>query len=214
LGSALREPRIAIIDYGAGNIQSVLNATRKIGLENTFLTNSATDIRHSDAYILPGVGAFGHCMRNLTKTGLIPSLEEEVLTKKKPLLGICVGMQLLAETSEEAGFHSGLGWIPGHVKKIQVISNERIPHVGWNRVKLSSADGIFLNIADDSFFYFDHSYAYSGDQTYVSGTTSHGVEITASIEYGNIHGVQFHPEKSDRNGLRIFRAFENMVQQC
>jgi len=210
----LRSPKIAVIDYGAGNIQSVLNAMRRIGLENTFLTNSVSDIRLSDAYILPGVGAFGHCMRNLTNTGLIPALEREILTKKKPILGICIGMQLLAESSEEAGLHSGLGWIPGHVKRIQVGSNERIPHVGWNRVKIIPSDRLFLNIKDKSFFYFDHSYAYSGDQAYVSGTTSHGFEITASIEHENIHGVQFHPEKSDRNGLRIFRAFENMISLC
>lgn len=207
-------PRIAIVDYGAGNIKSVLNALKRIDLHNSILTKNASEIEAADALILPGVGAFGHCMKNLMKSGLIPSLENAILKKKKPLLGICVGMQLLAESSDEDGFHSGLGWIPGHVKQIQPNSKFRIPHVGWNQVRLVPGDALFSKVQNDAFFYFDHSYSYSGCNSYVTSTASHGTEITASIKLGNIHGVQFHPEKSDRNGLRVFRAFGNIVLTC
>ena len=207
-------PRIAIVDYGAGNIKSVLNALKRINLENSILTKNASDIEAADALILPGVGAFGHCMKNLSKSGLIPSLENAILKKKKPLLGICIGMQLLAESSDEDGFHSGLGWIPGHVKQIQTDLRFRIPHVGWNQVRLVPGDSLFSNVQDGAFFYFDHSYAYLGSNSYITSTASHGNEITASIRLSNIHGVQFHPEKSDRNGLRVFRAFGNIILPC
>lgn len=210
----LISPRIAIVDYGAGNIKSVLNALKRIDLHNSILTKSASEIEAADALILPGVGAFGHCMKNLMKSGLIPSLENSILKKKKPLLGICVGMQLLAESSDEDGFHSGLGWIPGHVEQIQPKAKFRIPHVGWNQVRLVPGDALFSKVQDGAFFYFDHSYAYSGCNSYVTSTASHGIEITASIKLSNIHGVQFHPEKSDRNGLRVFRAFGNIFSRC
>ncbi len=214
LEKILPSPRIAVVDYGAGNIKSILNALNRINLENSLLTKNSSDIDAADALILPGVGAFGHCMKNLLNSGLIPSLENAILKKKKPLLGICVGMQLLAESSDEDGFHSGLGWIPGHVKQIKSDLRFRIPHVGWNQVSLVPGDSLFSSIQDGAFFYFDHSYAYVGSNSYITSTASHGNEITASVQLNNIHGVQFHPEKSDRNGLRVFRAFGNMILSC
>ncbi len=206
--------KIVIVDYGAGNVRSIQNAFFLLGLTKTKLTGNVEDIETADAIVLPGVGAFSHCVSNLRKSGLVPTIEDLVFEKSVPLLGICVGMQLLAASSTENGIHAGLGWINGTVTKINPSPGFNVPHVGWNQVNKLKSDGILSNVEDKSNVFFDHSFALQCDTEYVSGVTSHGTSIVACVEKNNIYGVQFHPEKSGRNGLKILRAFANRVQNA
>ncbi|MDC0296341.1 imidazole glycerol phosphate synthase subunit HisH [Akkermansiaceae bacterium] len=202
----MKNPYITIIDYGIGNTHSVLNALKYLGYSKIKISDNYKDILESDALILPGVGAFEACFKNLKNRGLIPILNDEVLVKKKPILGICVGMQLLATHSEENGLHNGLDWIKGKVKKLETPKNLPVPHVGWNNANINFDNPLIKNNENKS-FYFDHSYHFECDSKYVFADSDYGLRVTAGIQKDNIFGVQFHPEKSQVAGLKLFRGF-------
>ena len=207
--------KLAIVDYGVGNIQSILNAFDRLGLQSVKVSKNKNELRKMDGLILPGVGAFGTCSSKLKKNGLSNILNELVILKKKPILGICVGMQLMANMSEENGYHEGLGWIPGKVISIDKKKvNLPIPHVGWNNINFKKPNSIFAGINNNSHFYFDHSYHYICEKKYVTATCKYGINLNVAISYQNIFGVQFHPEKSSLNGLRLYRGFINYVVKC
>jgi glutamine amidotransferase len=198
---------IGIIDYGLGNLRSVLGAVEKLGHQGAISANPST-LELADKLILPGVGAFGDGMRNLNERGLIGPLGNLVQTQKKPILGICLGFQLLAETSTEFGEQTGLGWIPGHVKRMEPGTDAlRIPHVGWNDLEQSGDCILFDEIPDPALFYFVHSYHLETDAAITVGTCTYGRPFTAAIQSGNVFGTQFHPEKSQQHGLKVLRNF-------
>lgn len=204
-------PSIVIIDYGVGNTYSVANAIRFLGYRKIDISDKEKAIREADALILPGVGAFDEAVRNLKTRMLHTILGEEVLVKKKPILGICVGMQLLAEGSEENGWHEGLNWIPGKVKKLELPASFPVPQVGWNNVIFSKQDPLFTRTPDQPNFYFDHSYHFETTADNRIGWCDYGIEVTSAVQKENIFGVQFHPEKSQTNGLKLFRGFFNAI---
>ncbi|KJJ83706.1 imidazole glycerol phosphate synthase, glutamine amidotransferase subunit [Candidatus Omnitrophus magneticus] len=197
--------KILIIDYGLGNHQSVASALDFLGY-SYIVSNKKNDFESSDFLILPGVGAFYAGMENLKKLDIIELMENEVIKKKKPILGICLGMQLFAIDSTEDGIHQGLGWIKGHVLKIKGGNSHKIPHVGWNNLKIYKKEPLFNKELNSANFYFDHSYHILCDKNILSASVDYGEEITAAIQYENIFGVQFHPEKSQNNGLKLFRS--------
>ena len=204
--------KIVIIDYGMGNIQSVANALSFLGYE-ALLSRDHTILDQADGYILPGVGAFGVAMKNLQKHNLITVLEKNVLTCKKPLLGICLGMQLLAKSSTEMGFYEGLGWVDATIEALIATPKLRIPHVGWNSIEVLQEYPLFSAISSDTHFYFDHSfYMKCHDETLQSSVTLYGNLVTASIQKENIFATQFHPEKSQTAGLKLLRNFLNFVE--
>ncbi len=198
--------KIIVIDYGMGNISSVINAISRLGYQSK-ISNDANEILSSDAIILPGVGAFKEAMQNLKKLNLVEPLTEFANLKKKPLLGICLGMQLLANTSEERGDTEGLSLIPGNVIKIPTPNNIRLPHIGWNNIILNKYCPLYKDISNEDSFYFVHSYFYQCSNEYVSAYVNYGTDIVASIQKGNIFGVQFHPEKSQTKGIRLLKNF-------
>lgn len=204
-------PKIVIIDYGVGNTQSVSNAISYLGYKKLKISENQKDIESADSLILPGVGAFEACANNLKERGLVEILNEEVLIKHKPIMGICVGMQLLASESHENGVHRGLNWIEGKIKKLNLPDNYPVPHVGWNNVNTQGSNSLYRKDADESNFYFDHSYHFECDERYVTGYADYGIKITASVQKDNIFGVQFHPEKSQTIGLKLFRSFFNSI---
>lgn len=202
---------VLIIDYGVGNDQSVMNALSSLGYD-FLVSNKKEDILGASAYILPGVGAFNEAMRNIKELKIEDLLREQVLAKKKPILGICLGFQVLASESEENGLHKGLGFIDGRVIRLVQKENVRIPHVGWNTLEIVKKEPLFSNIySDNPSFYFDHSYQLVCDNSCVSAVTSYGDKIVSAIQKDNIFGTQFHPEKSQNNGLKLFRSFFNHI---
>lgn len=202
---------IVIIDYGIGNVKSVSNAISYLGYNRLNISSQEQIIKKADVLILPGVGAFDEAIRNLKSRNLEIILNEQVLLKKKPILGICVGMQMFVTNSEENGIHNGLNWIKGNVKKLKLLANFSIPHVGWNNVIYKSATTIFNRNSDESNFYFDHSYHVECDVKNIVAYCNYGIKITAAIQQENIFGVQFHPEKSHISGLKMFRGFLNSI---
>lgn len=204
--------KIVIIDYGMGNIQSVANALSFLGYR-AILSRDHAVLDQADGYILPGVGAFGGAMANLQKHDLIAVLEKNVLICKKPLLGICLGMQLLAKSSTEMGFHKGLGWIDATIEELIVTPTLCVPHVGWNSIEVLQELPLFKAIPSDTHFYFDHSFHMKcHDTTLQSSVTLYGELVTASIQKENIFATQFHPEKSQTAGLKLLRNFLNFVE--
>ena len=197
--------KIVIIDYNMGNLTSVANALEYIG-EKAVISNKIEDIKHADYIILPGVGAFSDGMKNLKDLGIINILNEEVIKKRKPLLGICLGMQLLAEEGYEGGLSKGLGYIKGVVKKFDS-KNLRIPHVGWNEVNFKKKSSLPHNLRKSEVFYFVHSYYLITNEDIIVGTCDYGNEFVAAIQKENIFATQFHPEKSQKPGLQILRNF-------
>lgn len=203
---------IAIIDYGVGNLYSVEKAVAAVGGDVT-VTSDAEDLEFADKLILPGVGAFGDCMKNLEDTGLIPTIFEQI-KNKKPLFGICVGLQILFESSEESPDAKGLGVFKGKVKKI-CAEGLKIPHMGWNYVKIGSknftkfgASKFMAGLPATPYFYFVHSYqAIPDDENLIAARTFYGESITAAVEYENIFATQFHPEKSGDVGLKVLKNF-------
>lgn len=195
---------VLVVDYGVGNHQSICNALNRLGY-SYIVSSDKTSLKEAPAYILPGVGAFKEAMKNLIQRDIVEALREEV-KGGKPLLGICLGMQVLAEDSIEGGFTKGLGFIPGHVVEVPH-ENVRVPHVGWNDFSVHKADPLFSTVQKGSRFYFDHSYHFETEKQYRAATTHYGTEIVAAVQHNNIYGVQFHPEKSQNNGLRVLRAF-------
>ncbi len=194
---------VALIDYGAGNLQSVKNALKAAGAENMCVTNDPAEVLSADRIVLPGVGAFAHCMGALSAIpGMVDALNEATGPGAKPFLGICVGMQLMAEAGEEHGRHAGLGWVKGTVRLIETTdATVKIPHMGWNDV-VPTAPHPLIEAGEA---YFLHSYAFDGDD--VLATTSHGGPVVAAIGRDNRVGVQFHPEKSQRFGLSLLSRF-------
>lgn len=194
---------VALIDYGAGNLQSVKNALKAAGAENIRVTNDPAEVLSADRIVLPGVGAFAHCMGALSAIpGMVDALNEATGPGAKPFLGICVGMQLMAEAGEEHGRHAGLGWIKGTVRLIETTdATVKIPHMGWNDV-VPTAPHPLIEAGEA---YFLHSYAFDGGD--VLATTSHGGPVVAAIGRDNRVGVQFHPEKSQRFGLSLLSRF-------
>lgn len=194
----------ALIDYGAGNLYSVEKALTAVGAD-VKVTSNTEDLKRAKKIILPGVGAFGDCMKNLESTGLIPTILEEVAAGKF-LLGICVGLQILFEESEESPNVKGLGIFKGKVKKISA-ENLKVPHMGWNSVEIKNSK-IFSGVENKSYFYFVHSFhAIPDDKNLVTVSTDYGEKITAAVEHKNIFAVQFHPEKSGDVGLKVLKNF-------
>jgi len=205
------QQKIVIIDYGVGNTHSVSNSIRYLGYKSLKISDKESVINEADVLILPGVGAFEECANNLRKRNLHEILNEQVLTQKKPILGICVGMQLLASVSEEMGEHEGLNWIPGRVKKLVIPKPLAVPHVGWNDVISKTGSPLFGRNEQNANFYFDHSYYFDCDEKFIVGYCDYGIKVTAAVQRDNIFGVQFHPEKSQTNGLKLFRSFFNSI---
>ncbi len=198
---------IAIIDYGVGNLFSLESSFSAIG-ERCTVTSSPDEIKNADKIILPGVGAFADAMEKLRKTELIPIIKKEI-SDGKPLLGICLGMQLLFSKSYEYGEHDGLGLIDGEIRPIKdvVPANAKIPHIGWNSLHFTCDNELFKYIADGDFVYFVHSYFADGCEKNVIANTDYYAPLTAAVCSGAVYGCQFHPEKSGTAGLKILKAF-------
>ncbi len=205
---------IVIIDYGMGNLKSVYNAFRSLDIDCK-ISSSPEDIYNAKGVVLPGVGAFPICMENLKKLNLIDPIKEVVL--KKPFLGICLGLQLLFEESDEFGPVKGLGVLPGKVKRFpDNISFEgerlKVPHMGWSEIKKVKDTKILEDIKDNSFFYFVHSYYVETEESIVATKTFYGIDFTSSIAVDNLFACQFHPEKSQSLGLKILKNFSKTVE--
>lgn len=194
----------AIIDYGAGNLFSVKNALDFLGIENK-ITKDPDDLRSADRLILPGVGAFPDAMRMLNESGLVEVIRQEV--KKKPLLGICLGMQMLFEKGYEFGETDGLGLIPGSVKLMHPAGDLPVPHIGWNSLEFNEPCKLLDKCENGDYVYFVHSFAAECDSRNVVAYCDYGMKIPALVFEGNVYGAQFHPEKSGDTGLNILRCF-------
>lgn len=200
---------IAIIDYGAGNLFSVQNALQYLG-ERSIITRDPEQIELADSYILPGVGAFPYAMDMLEKTNLIDLLKQQV--EKKPLLGICLGMQMLFDKGLEFGETDGLGLIPGVVAPIPACGY-KIPHMGWNALRILKQDNPLLQgVKDGNCVYFVHSFMANTDAQYLAADTDYGVKVTALTVNGNVYGAQFHPEKSGEVGLQMLKNFGGLTK--
>ena len=203
MNNTVTSPTIAVIDYQAGNIRSVSNALKKSGA-NVLVTSDVTEIEGADGMVFPGQGSCPTSMDSLKSNGLDKSIIK-FIGSGKPFLGVCLGLQLLLDRSEE-GNEDCLGVLEGNVIKLP--SNQKIPHMGWNRVSLDTDHQVFKNLPTDPFFYFVHSYyAEPSDPTIVCGKTYYGIEFCSAVHYENIIAVQFHPEKSGDVGLTIYRNF-------
>jgi len=200
---------VGIIDYGLGNMLSVAGAVRRLGV-TAAITRDFGELRAADLLILPGVGAFGDGMANLKLYGLIDVINELVIDKCIPILGICLGAQLMTRESYEFGHFRGLGWVPASVIRLKSDEvNLRIPHVGWDEV-LQTGNGkrLFRSVPGDALFYYVHSYWFQFDNdSYVTSWCNYGQKFTGSYEVGHIVGVQFHPEKSQKHGLTVLKNF-------
>ena len=197
--------KVAIIDYGVGNLTSIANAVRAIGAD-PFLCSSVAEMKASDSLILPGVGSFPEGMINLKRSGLDEAIVELAQTGK-PILGICLGMQLLAAVGEEFGVTEGLSLIPGRVCLMTATPSCRLPHIGWNDVVFSGSQ-LAKGLGKMAAFYFIHSYGYDNSTAnYVKGTCEHGSTVVSIVEFNNVFGTQFHPEKSQRAGQIILKNF-------
>lgn len=208
--------RIAITNYGMGNLMSVQNAFESMGVQ-VFLAERGEELKGASAIVLPGVGAFGDGMTQLKKLGFVEALNEEVLCKKKPFLGICLGMQLIARGSEEFGHHDGLGWISASVRRIRPSHSQfKVPHMGWNEVRLLKESSLYRDVEISPVFYFVHSYVVEVEASaadVVTGVSDHGDRIIASLEQDNIFATQFHPEKSQRDGLQLLKNFATLIEE-
>ena len=203
---------IAIVSYGSGNVNALANIYRRLNIP-AVIAAGADDIRRSDRIILPGVGSFDGAMSRFNASGLRPVVEEMVLERKTPALGICVGMQMLARRSEE-GAIDGLGWIDGDVRRFDVsgfAQRTHLPHMGWNSVAPRASEGLFAGLDGESRFYFLHSYYFSpGPSADVLSDTDYSGRFASSVGRGNVFGVQFHPEKSHQWGIRLLKNFAEL----
>lgn len=198
---------IGIVDYGLGNVTSVAGAVERLGAK-CVTTSDADALQRCEKLILPGVGAFGDGMKKLRERGLIEPLEKFVRVHCKPILGICLGSQLMMCQSEEFGHHEGLGWIEGHVRRIDVVGDcLRVPHVGWNDIEHVGSSILWDGVSKDDLFYYVHSYCIEAEASVVIGECTYGTRFVAAFQSGNIYGTQFHPEKSQFAGLTLMRNF-------
>lgn len=201
---------LAIIDYGVGNLFSLVSSLKAIGVD-AVITSDTAEILNADRLILPGVGAFGDASKKLAESGLGATVKEAV-KKGTPLMGICLGMQLLFEKSFEYGEHEGLGLLKGKVIGMEntIPENLKIPHIGWNSLKFTSTSPIFKYINEGDCVYFVHSFYAADCEDSLIAATDYGKELTAAVQKGNIYGCQFHPEKSGSVGLKILKAFSEV----
>ena len=201
---------LAVIDYGAGNLRSVLHALNHLGAQDVRLVHQPEDIRGAAKIILPGVGAFGAGMQALQRQNLVQPVREAV-AQGMPYLGICLGMQFLFERSDEMGIHEGLGILPGTVTRFPAFEHLKVPHMGWNQLTIQKESPLVAHITSGSYAYFVHSYyCQPADPSDILITVDYGIPFTAGIARDNIFGVQFHPEKSQQVGLQILRNFLSM----
>ena len=202
---------IKIVDYGLGNILAFQNMYKRLSIEAT-IARSAADLRDTTKVILPGVGAFDHAMELLNASGMRQTLDELAVDKRVPVLGICVGMQILGRSSDE-GNASGLGWIPGRVRafKSLALDDLMLPHMGWNDVVPKPSSRLFAGLETDARFYFLHSFYFECDRREdVAAISTYGIDFSCAVNAGNIYGVQFHPEKSHHYGARLLRNFAEL----
>ena len=203
---------VTIVDYKSGNISSVINSFKEVAKNkvNIEVTSDLNKIKSSDKIVLPGQGSFKNCIEALKKiNGITDTLNEFVINKKKPVLGICVGLQMFADIGYEETKTEGLGWISGNVSKINNQNGKyKLPHIGWNQIEIVKNSKIFKDIESKSHMYFVHSYEFiPKDKDVISATIEYSSKIVCSVEKGNIYGTQFHPEKSDKLGLKIIENF-------
>lgn len=203
---------ITIVDYGLGNIKAFSNMYKRLNIE-TRLARSSDELLGSTKIILPGVGHFDHAMDLLDASGMRSTLDDLVMNKNVPVVGICVGMQILANSSDE-GKRSGLGWIPGHVqslRKLPIGNDMPLPHMGWNDVSATQSFGLFAGLEKDARFYFLHSFYFAAaNQNQVAAVANYGQDFPCVVRSGNVTGVQFHPEKSHHWGARLLRNFAEL----
>ena len=203
---------VTIVDYQSGNISSVINSFSEVakGKVNLEVTTDVNKIKSSDKVVLPGQGSFKSCVDSLNSiSGLVDTLKEFAITNKKPLLGICVGLQMFADIGYEEAETKGLGWIAGKVSRIDNKNGKfKLPHIGWNEIEIQKESKIFKDIKNKSHMYFVHSYEFiPEDKSVISSTTDYSSKIVCSVERDNLFGTQFHPEKSDKIGLKIIDNF-------
>ena len=206
---------VTIVDYNSGNISSVINSFTEVakGTVNLEVTSDLNKIKSSDKVVLPGQGSFKSCIDALNSiNGLTDTLNEFVINKKKPLFGICVGLQMFADVGYEETETKGLGWISGKVSKIDNKNGKyKLPHIGWNQINIVKDSKIFKDVGNNSHMYFVHSYEFiPEDKKVISATTDYSSKVICSVEKDNIFGTQFHPEKSDKIGLKIIENFINI----
>ena len=206
---------LTIVDYKSGNISSVINSFEEVAKDKVKIevTSDLNKIKSSDKVVLPGQGSFKSCVDGLNNiNGLVDTLNEFAITNKKPLLGICVGLQMFADIGYEETKTKGLGWISGKVSKIDNQNGKyKLPHIGWNQINILKESRIFKDIENNSHMYFVHSYEFIPvDKSVISATTNYASKIVCSVEKENIFGTQFHPEKSDKIGLKIINNFINL----
>lgn len=198
---------LAVIDYGAGNLRSVVHALRHLGAGDMRLVQNPEQLKGARKIILPGVGAFGACMQQMHAQGLVAPLKS-ALAAGVPYLGICVGMQMLYEVGEEMGEHPGLGLLGGRVVRFPRFADRKVPHMGWNRLNIHRESALLKGLGAENYVYFVHSYYCApSDESSVVASVDYGIEFAAFTQRDNIYGVQFHPEKSQNIGLRILANF-------
>lgn len=204
---------IVVVDYGVGNLGSILNMLRYLKIDS-MISSKISDIESAEKLILPGVGAFDDGMKKLHDADIISTLQKKVMNQKTPILGICLGMQLFTKKSEE-GTTQGLGWIDAETKRFRfngLNTKLKIPHMGWNTVKIHDASTMYKGMDEEVRFYFVHSYyVQCHNPKNIITTTPYGIEFTSSLQSNNIYGVQFHPEKSHKFGMKLFKNFAEMT---
>ena len=209
---------LTVVDYGVGNLRSIAKSIEKANFDNNLsysvkVSSDINDVKKSDKIVLPGQGSFKACKEGIDKiTGLQQTLNESVLVKKKPIYGICAGMQLFATTGYEEEKTAGLNWISGEVIKLDLgLSKLKIPHMGWNELRVENASNVFKDVVNKNHAYFIHSYQFiPEDKKNISITTNYGKDVIAAVSFENIYGSQFHPEKSQNTGIKILTNFLNL----
>ncbi len=205
----MKNVKVCLLDYGSGNVRSVFNLINHIGFR-VVVSNDEKDIRSCTHLILPGVGSFGTAMDKIKRKIPLSVLDKEVLIKKKPFLGICVGLQVIFQKGYEFGEHDGLGWLNGIVEKLDS-ENHPLPHIGWNSIKEKKRSPLFTGLGKINDFYFVHSFAVKTDAALVISKTFYGNTFCSAIQKDNIFGVQFHPEKSQKAGIVLMKNFLSLI---